>query len=261
MSDPEFNDLKSDIAKNGLRDPIWTHQGKVIDGRNRLRACTELSITPATREWNGEGTLLDFVVSLNLHRRHLNETQRAMVAARLKPSFENMARERSLAGKELDPQSNLTGGQSRDHAGKLLNVSGGSVAYACRVIARGCPELIALVDRSELPVSKAATLATLPHSNQRDILKDGIAFTLQIARELEDEARAARRRKKFGEESNEPPTTLDFGLAEAKRHGKYYRLEVGDDWPEILKRAIAEWIAFDRAIDYGGIIIVKKKSA
>jgi hypothetical protein len=261
MSDPEFNDLKSDIAKNGLREPLWIYQGKIIDGRNRLRACTELGITPATREWNGEGTLLDFVVSLNLHRRHLNETQRAMVAARLKPSFEKAAKERLLAGKELDPSHNCGQGKTADLAGKLLNVSKGSVERATRVIAKGCPELIALVDRSELPVSKAATLVTLPHSNQRDILKDGIPFALQIARELEEEARAARRQKNRDSEAEVPPPTLDFGLATATRDGKFYRLEVGDDWPEVIKRAAAEWIAFDRAIDFGGIIIVKKKGA
>jgi hypothetical protein len=119
MSDPEFNDLKSDIAKNGLREPLWMYQGKVIDGRNRLSACTELGITPATREWNGEGTLLDFVVSLNLHRRHLNETQRAMVAARLKPSFEKAAKERSLAGKDLDPCGKFATGSVSRTGGKI----------------------------------------------------------------------------------------------------------------------------------------------
>ena len=160
--------------------------------------------------------------------------------------------------------SNLTGGTSRGQSAKLLNVSETSVGYACKVISHGAPELIALVDRSELPVSKAATLASLPQSNQRDILAQGIPFALQIARELEDEARAARRKKKLGDEAPpeaEPPGTLDFGLAEAKFDGKRYRIEVGDDWPEVLKRAVAEWAAFDRAIDYGGVVIVKKKQS
>src|SRR5213592_4411301 len=64
MSEAEFADLKADIQKNGLREPLWTYQGKVIDGRNRLRACMELGIVPATHEWNGVGSVLDFVVSL-----------------------------------------------------------------------------------------------------------------------------------------------------------------------------------------------------
>ena len=75
--------MKASIAAIGLREPIWIYLGKVIDGRNRLRACTELGIPPATREWDGRGSLVTFVISLNLHRRHLKEPQRAMVAAQL----------------------------------------------------------------------------------------------------------------------------------------------------------------------------------
>jgi len=262
MNDAEFADLKADIEKNGLREPLWTYQGKVIDGRNRLRACQELGITPATREWNGDGSPLDFVVSLNLHRRHLNETQRAMVAARLKQTFEKDAKKRSLQGKELDPRENFPTGRLSEAAGRLLNVSYKSVDFASKVIQHGCPELIALVDSSELPVSKAATIATLQHGNQRDIIKEGLPFVFQIARELEEEARDARRKKKHGNEAPpEPPKTLDFGLIEAKFDGKRYRIEVGDDWPDILKRAVSDWTSVDRAIDYGGVIIVKKKSA
>jgi hypothetical protein len=32
------------------------------------------------RAWNGQGSLVEFIVSLNLHRRHLDCTQIAVVA-------------------------------------------------------------------------------------------------------------------------------------------------------------------------------------
>ena len=84
MTDAEFASLKADIAENGLREAVWLHpDGRVVDGRNRYNACTELGIAPEYRTWNGDGSLVSFVVSLNLHRRHLNESQRAMVAAKL----------------------------------------------------------------------------------------------------------------------------------------------------------------------------------
>jgi hypothetical protein len=72
MQGEEFDALKADIAANGLREPIWLHpDGRIIDGRNRYRACCELSIEPEYHTWNGSGSLVSFVVSLNLHRRHL----------------------------------------------------------------------------------------------------------------------------------------------------------------------------------------------
>ncbi len=50
MSDEEYQSLLDDIRANGLREPIWTYQGKIIDGRNRYRACMELGIDPQYRE-------------------------------------------------------------------------------------------------------------------------------------------------------------------------------------------------------------------
>jgi len=124
MQGQEFDDLVSDIRANGLREPIWTYHGKIIDGRNRFRACNAAGITPRYQEWDGEGSLINFVVSLNLHRRHLDTSQRALVAARIKHIFEAEAKERmhlNNASKANLPESQK--GQSREQAAKALNVS------------------------------------------------------------------------------------------------------------------------------------------
>ena len=83
MAEEEFARLKADIAARGQLEPIWTHRGRVVDGRHRLRACRELGLEPVVREYDGHGTVLDFVVAKNLHRRHLSANQRALVAAKL----------------------------------------------------------------------------------------------------------------------------------------------------------------------------------
>ena len=49
-------------------------------------------------EWDGEGSLISFVVSLNLHRRHLDSNQRAFVALDLLPFIEAEAKERQCCG-------------------------------------------------------------------------------------------------------------------------------------------------------------------
>jgi hypothetical protein len=95
MADDELAAFSADVAKNGLIDPIiWTHDGRIIDGRHRHRVCCVLGITPEYREWNGEsGSLLRFVVSRNLHRRNLAPGQRAALAAEIKPMIEAEIRE------------------------------------------------------------------------------------------------------------------------------------------------------------------------
>jgi ParB-like nuclease domain len=83
MEGQEFKALVDDIKANGLREPVVIYEGKVIDGRNRYKACKELNLpTPTTKPYDG-GDPLGFVLSANLHRRHLNESQRAVVAAKL----------------------------------------------------------------------------------------------------------------------------------------------------------------------------------
>lgn len=76
----EFDALKADIAANGLRQPIVTHKGFILDGGNRYSACTALGIKPDTVEFNG-GNLVSYVLSVNLHRRHLSPGQQAAIVA------------------------------------------------------------------------------------------------------------------------------------------------------------------------------------
>ena len=96
----DFEQLKVDIAARGLIEPIWLHEDKIIDGRNRYRACIETGTEPRFRTWGGEGSLVLFVISMNLHRRHLTTSQRAAIAVEMLPMLEAEAarRQRELAG-------------------------------------------------------------------------------------------------------------------------------------------------------------------
>ncbi len=99
----EFGDLCDDIKQNGLIEPIWLHstEDSIIDGRNRYRACMAAGITPRFRRWDGNGSLIGFVLSLNLHRRHLTSSQKAVLALDVLPFFEEEAKERQrIAGEQ-----------------------------------------------------------------------------------------------------------------------------------------------------------------
>src|SRR5262249_33063148 len=79
----DYDALKADIAANGLHVRIWTCQGQILDGRNRYLACRELGIEPLFTEYLGRDPF-GFVLSLNLHRRHLTVEQRREVVAKLR---------------------------------------------------------------------------------------------------------------------------------------------------------------------------------
>ena len=51
---PEFGELVADVLEHGLLQPIVLHDGRILDGRNRYRACQHAGIEPRFVEWNGE---------------------------------------------------------------------------------------------------------------------------------------------------------------------------------------------------------------
>jgi len=76
----EFAALCEDIRINGQREPIVLLDGMVLDGGNRYRACVEAGIEPRFVEFEG-GDAVAFVLSANLHRRHLSVGQHAAIVA------------------------------------------------------------------------------------------------------------------------------------------------------------------------------------
>lgn len=77
MPPQRFSELKADIEKHGLRQPITLCDDKVLDGRNRYRACRELGIEPHCKIFDGDPWA--YVWSLNGQRRDLSEDQRAQI--------------------------------------------------------------------------------------------------------------------------------------------------------------------------------------
>ena len=200
MTGTEFDALKADIAAHGQREPIWLHQdGRIVDGRNRHRACVELGIAPRFQTWDGDGSLVAFVVSLNLHRRHLTESQRAMIAAKL-ATMEHGGDRKSESKDQLI---------SRSEAAGMLSVSVPSLQRARVVYTGGAPELVAAVERGDVAVSAAAEIATLPQEWQRVIAVNG--DVKEVARDLrngEPERIAQRMAVHFSSESPEHYTPL-----------------------------------------------------
>lgn len=77
----ELKELAEDITANGLLEAITLDtNGRVLDGRNRLRACELAGIEPTFETYEGEPVA--FVIAQNIHRRHLTKDERAWIAAK-----------------------------------------------------------------------------------------------------------------------------------------------------------------------------------
>jgi N6-adenosine-specific RNA methylase IME4 len=175
--------LRNDIREHGILDPIIMYQGAVLDGRNRLTCARDLGIEFPTVEFEGRDPLA-FVISHNLHRRHLTESQRASIAARVA----NMGQGRpSDKGANLPLLSERATAQSPipiSDAAAMMNVSERSVKTARKVQARGSEELIAAVDAGVASVSAAGSLADLPKADQSEIVAKGEKEILAAAKAI-----------------------------------------------------------------------------
>jgi len=170
----EFDDFCQDILENGLLEPIWLHpNGKIIDGRNRYNACQKVGVAPRYKTWDGQGSLVSFVVSLNLHRRHLTSGQKAALAVELEPFFAAEAKERQVAtqlqGKSKDGEpvfgegkNSLTEkGQARDQAAAAVGANGRYVSDAKR-LKREAPQVFEQVKSGEISIPEAKKIVAQP---------------------------------------------------------------------------------------------------
>ena len=76
----DFDSLVADIRANGLRQAIVLYGDMILDGGNRYRACLEAGVNPHFEHYEGD-SIVSFVLSANLHRRHLSAGQQAAIVA------------------------------------------------------------------------------------------------------------------------------------------------------------------------------------
>lgn len=145
MCPEEYAALVEDIAEHGVREPITLFEGKIIDGRHRLRAVDELEergvrAKYTVREFKGTRREAEmFVLSENLCRRHLTFSQRAALAVEMKQVLQAGGRPKGwVRPEEQDGEQSL--GESATIAANRYQV-GSRAVYEAEKILRGAPDL------------------------------------------------------------------------------------------------------------------------
>src|ERR1019366_2646886 len=196
MSDVELNALAADITKNGLEHPIVVlvegrasiggderydlyevrlRGGQILDGRNRFEACRRAGVEPELCAIDSDDPVA-YVISANIHRRHLDASQRAIIAAKLVTLVKG------------ENQHAPQGAPSQERAAKLMNVGRRTVQRARVVLDKGTPELVQAVQTGAVPIKAAAVVAKLAKSEQKKIVDKGPAAIKAKAKEKPVEA-------------------------------------------------------------------------
>jgi hypothetical protein len=187
LSPGEFLALKDDIEDHGLRDPVVVYMGKILDGRNRYKACCELDIDPEIIRVDSHDIGNDpiaFVVSANLRRRHLTDAQRSMIAVELERIYSGAAKERMAQGGG-DKKSGSAPvqhpieakGKAAEQAATVMGVGARSVASAKKVVTDGAKQVADAVRAGQVSVKVAEKLVrSVPDKReQAAIVKQAIA--------------------------------------------------------------------------------------
>jgi len=201
MAPADLAALIEDIKVNGQREPITIYNEMVLDGRHRYAACQKLGIEPMTKQWDGNGTAEAFVLSMNLWRRHLTESQRAVIAAKIatRPLGSN---QHSGGSANLPTQAK---------AAEMLNVSERSVRNVAAVIAKGVPEMVQAIERGDIKASLAAQLVSRKKEDQKTIATAGGKLVTILAKKSiqrsDRRAANARRKEQQQQKATEPKET------------------------------------------------------
>jgi ParB-like chromosome segregation protein Spo0J len=169
MAEDQFQLLKADIQEHGQREDAVVWKGLLIDGRNRVRACRELGLEPEVAELPDEDDPVAYVISHNLHRRHLSTNQRACVAAKLATLKHGGDRQ----SEEFKGSIDLS---CQDDAATLLNVSVPALKRAKHVIENASSAVIDAVESDEIKASLAYKFIGLCDGkrDQAKIVKEGV---------------------------------------------------------------------------------------
>ena len=168
LMDEEFDDLVASIRDYGLdHEVMLTADGKVVDGRNRLRACIEAGVDPRFSYLDKDTTeaeIWGLVVRENIHRRHLSASQRSVIGLDLLSYHEKQGLQRKSEGGASSRKGTgkITCGQlttsyvekSRETTAKAVGVSASSIQRA-KLVATEAPHLTDDVRRGMLSLYDA----------------------------------------------------------------------------------------------------------
>lgn len=199
--------FRESIARDGVKKPIVLIGDAILDGRTRYLDACAAGIPDSEIPWRqfgdepGDGDdPLEFVVRENLDRRHLDDDQRRMVAARLV----TLGRGRPRA----DIPAN--GGISVARAAQLAHADEAGTERARTVVTKGTSALQAAVDAGQASVRAAAEIAALPEPEQAKIIEEiarspetkrayaGVARKLRAERQAQKAERRAEREAELG---------------------------------------------------------------
>jgi hypothetical protein len=231
----EFDEFVKDVRVHDVRERIWLYEGKVLEGRNRYRAAAAAGVPCPSRLYQGDDPV-GFVVSMNLKRRHLSASQRAMVAVKL-----------ATLPQGRPTKTGKFAGLSQAEAAASLKISERSVRTASEVREAGVPELTHAVEAGTVSVSAAADLTALPPDEQREVVAKGEREMRTAGKRVRSTRPAGGPRPRLGRPQDEKTKWRSGQEARVRaaiagaEFDDWLRFQVDDELVPLVEQASRAW--------------------
>jgi len=115
FSQEKFDELCSNIKKNGLQHEIVLYEDQILDGRHRYKACLKVGVKPSFVQWKGQcGDPVAFVKAENDTRRQLTQGEIAAISLQLDTIWKKMQQLREEGKKkQATAAPGVRGGKSQ----------------------------------------------------------------------------------------------------------------------------------------------------
>ena len=187
--------LERDLLRDGCRDPlaVWRQKGGkavLLDGHTRLEICRKhnLRYTIVVLELASREEAKRWIIENQLHRRNLNEAQRALLAAQIA----------NLPAHRPGDATAHSCAVTQSAAAAKHAVSRRTVQHATRVLKHGSPKLREASKRGVIPASVASLITKLPHEDQDRIADQCLGSVTRGPRDRRLEGEAAGQEKEAG---------------------------------------------------------------
>jgi ParB-like chromosome segregation protein Spo0J len=183
-----LDELAANIKLTGLQNPIILHpDGSILDGVHSYKACLIAEVQPRFEIWKGQpGEECRFVLSQNLHRRHLNDRQRSIVAGKI-----------AKLERGKPKQANLSLMTQRE-AAAALNVTERNARTGRKIVKDAPPNIVALVTADKLSLRAAEAVAKASDDEKARLSEMPDEEAVQAAMELAREQEEADSKEKGG---------------------------------------------------------------
>ena len=162
LTSEEFKQLERNILEEGIRDPLVTWNGILVDGHNRYRIATEYDIDFVTveKEFPDINAVKEWMINNQFGRRNLNNYQRSVLALQLEDVFKAKAKENYIQNVGRPNKSEQISApikpiETRQEIAKVANVSHDTISKVKKIEAIASPEIKAKVSTGEISINEA----------------------------------------------------------------------------------------------------------